>query len=156
MLFRSIFITGLIILLAGPSSAQTKLHFTKKEMRTKPVWIEMIKDERTNYFEVIKAFEIYFTTHRFPVMEEEEMAKNEKLKERIEKSEAKFKKKKRNKSEDPNLAQKEKHEEAKLAFEVKKFNHWEMQTRPYVKSDGSIMSADERLKIWQDSKENKQ
>ena len=121
-------------------------------MKKNPVWIEMIKEEHVNYFEAVKAFEIYFSAHPFPVMEEEEMAKNENLKERILKSEAKFKKKKHRTSEEPTASQKEKHEETKLAFEVKKFNHWEMQTRPYVKDDGTIMSAEERVKIWKQSK----
>ena len=112
----------------------------------------MIKSERVNYFEAMNAFELYFTAHKFPVMEEEEMAKNEKLKERILKSEAKFKKKKRKEVLEPNASEKGKHEETKLAFEVKKFNHWEMQTRPFVKEDGSVMSAEERIKIWRESK----
>ena len=154
MFFRKSFFTYAVTLLALSSFAQSKTHFTKREMEKKPVWMEMIKDEHTNYFEALKAFELYFTAHRFPVMEEEEMGKNEKLKQRIEKSEAKFKRKKRSVKEDPSAAQKEKHEEAKLAFEVKKFNHWEMQARPYVKDDGSIMSAEERMKIWKESKAN--
>ena len=135
-------------------SALSQTHYSKREMKKNPVWIGMIKDERSNYFEALKAFELYFTTHKFPVMEEEEMGKNEKLKERIVKSEAKFKKKKHRVAEDRNAAQKEKHEETKLAFEVKRFNHWEMQTRPYVKEDGSIMTAEERMKVWKESKVN--
>ncbi len=130
-------------------------HYSKKEMTKNPVWIKMIEDEHANYFEALKAFELYFTTHRFPTMEEEEMGKNERLKERIERSEKKYEKKKRKHRENPSDAQKEKHEETKLAFEVKKFNHWEMQTRPYVKDDGSIMNAEERMKIWNESKGNK-
>jgi hypothetical protein len=152
MAFRKNFFTALFTLFALASFAQTKTHYTKTEMKKNPVWIEMINDEHVNYFEALKAFELYFATHRFPVMEEEEMGKNEKLKERIEKSEAKYKKKKRKIKADPDAAQKEKHEEAKLAFEVKKFNHWEMQTRPYAKNDGSIMSAEERMKIWKESR----
>ena len=145
---KIIFTLGFLLAAISSTHAQAKIHFTKTEMKKKPVWIEMIKNEKVNYFEVLKAFELYFTAHKFPVMEEEEMGKNEKLKERIEKSEAKFKKKKHKVVEEANALQKEKHEETKLAFEAKKFNHWEMQTRPYVKSDGSIMSAEERMAIW--------
>src|SRR5436853_439928 len=130
--------------------SQSASHFTAKEMKKTPVWIKMMDDEHTNYFEALKAFELYFTTHKFPTMEEEEMAKNDKLKERIEKSEAKYKKKKPKYREAPGESQKEKHEETRLAFEVKKFNHWEMQTRPYVKDDGSIMNIEERMKIWKE------
>jgi hypothetical protein len=139
---------ALFISLAAISQKQ----YSKTEMKKNPVWIKMIDDEHVNYFEALKAFELYFTTHKFPTMEEEEMGKNEKLKERIERSEKKYAKKARKRKENPSEPQKEKHEEAKLAFEVKKFNHWEMQTRPYVKDDGSIMSAEERMKIWKESK----
>src|SRR4051812_10691941 len=111
MSFRKTFFSALLTLLAFYSFAQTKTHYTKTEMKKNPVWIAMISDDHVNYFEALKAFELYFTTHPFPVMEEEEMAKNEKLKARIEKSEARFKKKKRKVKEDPNAAQKEKHEE---------------------------------------------
>ena len=149
---RKIFILFLFVSVALSSFAQTRTHFTNREMKKNPVWIEIIKDERANYFEALKAFELFFTTHRFPVMEEEEMGKNERLKQRIEKSEAKLKKKEHRIEEEPNLSQKEKHGETELAFEVKKFNHWEMQTRPYVKDDGSIMSAEERIKIWKEQK----
>ncbi len=151
MLSRRFFLLFSSLFLVGLSFAQSTNHFTKREMKNKPVWIEMIKDEQTNYFAAVRAFELYFTKHPFPVMEEEEMGRNEKLKERIEKNEAKFKKKKRKVNEDPNAIQKEKHEEAKMAFEVKRFKHWEMQTRPYVKNDGSIMGTEERMKIWKES-----
>ena len=143
------FVFALTVFTAFP---QTKNHFTKKEMKKNPVWIEMITDEHVNYFEALKAFELYFTAHKFPVMEEEEMARNEKLKERILKSEAKYKKKKRKEIIEPNESEKEKHEEVKLAFEVKRFEHWEMQTRPFVKEDGTIMSAEEQMKVWKESK----
>ena len=150
MFYKKVLFLFLIIFVAHSAFAQTR--YSKRDMKKNPVWIEMIKDERANYFEALKAFELYFTTHAFPVMEEEEMGKNEKLKERIEKSEAKRKKKKHKVEEEPTISQKEKHEETELAFEVKKFNHWEMQTRPYVKDDGSIMSAEERMKIWNEQK----
>lgn len=136
----------LILILPASLFGQTK--FTKRQMKKQPVWIQMIKNEQANYFDALKAFELYFTAHPFPVIEEEEMGKNENLKERIEKSEARFKKRHRKVKQDPGTLQQEKHEEAKLAFEVKRFNRWEMKTRPYVKNDGSIMSAEERMAIW--------
>lgn len=152
MAFRKTVIIFIFLLMGFAAFPQAKSHFTKKEMKKKPLWIEMQNDEHVNYFEALKAFELYFTDHKFPVMEEEEMAHNEKLKERILKSEAKYKRKKRKEIIEPNESEKEKHEETKLAFEVKRFEHWEMQTRPFVKEDGSIMSADEQMKVWKESK----
>lgn len=152
MPLRTVFLAFVFMLLAGSAFSQAKTHFTKKEMKKNPVWIQMITGENVNYFEAVKAFELYFTTHRFPVMEEEEMAKNENLKERILKSEKKYKKRKRKEVTEPGESEKEKHEEKKLAFEVKRFNHWEMKTRPYVKEDGSIMTAEEQVKAWKESK----
>ncbi|MCX6198731.1 MAG: hypothetical protein NTY88_05860 [Bacteroidetes bacterium] len=152
MILRKIILVFVFMLTAFTAFPQAKNHFSKKEMKKSPVWIAMIKDEHVNYFEALKAFELYFTTHKFPVMEEEEMARNEKLKERILKSEAKYKKKKRKEMIEPNALEKDKHEQTKLAFEVKRFNHWEMQTRPFVKEDGTVMSAEEQMKVWKESK----
>lgn len=140
--------TSALCLLLLPSTLFSQAKFTKRQMKKQPVWIGMIKSEQVNYFDALKAFELYFTTHKFPVMEEEEMGKNELLKERIEKSEARYKKRHRKVKQDPGVLQQEEHEEAKLAFEVKRFNHWEMKTRPYVKNDGTVMSAEERIAIW--------
>lgn len=154
MRFKKNILLSLFTVIGLFCSAQTKTHYTKAEMKRNAVWIEMIKSENVNYFEALKAFELYFTKHKYPVMEEEEMGKNTRLIERIEKHQKKLAKKKHKVSTDPTEREKEKHEKTKLAFEVKKFNHWEMQTRPYVKEDGTIMSTEERMAIWKNQKGN--
>ena len=150
MHFLKYFLLLVLVFMAVSLFAQTQ--YTKREMKKKPVWMEMIKDEKANYFESLKAFELYFTKHKYPVMEEEEMGKNTHLIERIEKHQKKLAKRKHKVSTNPTEREREKHEETKLAFEVKRFNHWEMQTRPYVKEDGSVMSTEERMKIWNEQK----
>lgn len=151
MRIRTLVTSLLLWLGCGLLFSQPPAHYSKREMKKNPVWIEMIKSEQVNYFKALQAFELYFTKHPFPVMEEEEMAVNENLKERIEKAEKKYVHKHRKHKAEPTKTGKEKDEEAKLAFEVKRFNRWEMKVKPYVKNDGSIMSTEDRMNIWKQS-----
>ena len=107
-----------------------------------PYWIEMINDPNVNYFEAIKAYETFWQ-HRKKPMEENEMIGQDK---RSSEKETVFQRW---------FGSKRKREEAenrKYALDVKKFEHWKMMVKPYVQEDGSILSAEERLKLWKEGK----
>ena len=44
--------------------------------------------------------------------------------------------------------QQEERELEALAFEIKKFRRWLIQTEPYIHDDGSIMSTEEKLALY--------
>jgi len=97
----------------------------------KPVWIQMIDDEHINYFEALKAFEMYWTTHTKPEGESDmDIKQSEKNKKRFSKRELR-----------------EAREEASMRMKIKKFDWWKNKMEPFVKEDGSIMTPDERKKL---------
>lgn len=62
-----------------------------QEPRTYPVWIEMMSDPAANYFDAVKAFELYWQDKMKPLEEDE--AENKKSSNRsTEKQERKYKK----------------------------------------------------------------
>ncbi len=115
-------------------SAQPKV-FSDKDYTKNPLWIEMIKDTTTNFFEVEKAYKLYFSVHKKPAGEHEiigEKDKNDKFPT----------KKERKKLEQEN----------KMRIEVKKYEHWHDMMLPYVQQNGHILTPSERLKIWAQQK----
>ncbi len=50
--------------------------------------------------------------------------------------------------------EKEEEEIRKYALDVKKFEHWKLVVKPYVQTDGRILNADEKLKLWQEQRSN--
>jgi len=57
-------------LVAGTANAKT---YSDKDYARKPVWIEMIKDTSANYFEVQKAYKLYFENHEKPATEQDQI-----------------------------------------------------------------------------------
>ena len=91
----------------------------------------MMNDEDVNYFEAIKAFDLYWTTHSKPEGESDmDIKQTEKNKKRFSKREIK-----------------EAREEASMRMNIKKFDWWKNKMEPFVKEDGTIMNADERRKL---------
>jgi len=106
--------------------------------QAKPRWIKSMDDSKANYFKAVKSFDRYWKKHLLPNEEEE----NPKEKERQIKDPRPwivkiFQSKER--------AQEKSNE---LLIQYKNFNKWKFEMLPYVKSDGSIMSTEERLDAW--------
>jgi hypothetical protein len=107
----------------------------------KPAWARMMNSEHANYFKAVKKYDRYWQKH-FTPGEEEEHENAQKLKDESE--------------HDPRpllvrIFQSEergKENSQKLCVEYKGFKKWKMEMLPYVKSDGSIMTPDERVAAW--------
>ena len=106
-----------------------------------PLWIEMMEDTLTNYFEAQKAFETYWKSRPLPVEEEDIIGhtawKAEDRKSWLQKI---FTTKKERKEQESEL----------LAFQFKKFKNWERAMQPYVQDDGSILTPTQRIAIWRE------
>ncbi|MCX6290246.1 MAG: hypothetical protein NT126_00600 [Bacteroidetes bacterium] len=111
-----------------------------------PYWIAMMGDTTTNYFETLKAFNLFWKSRTKPVEEEEiigqEHGNKEKRKNSLEKL---FQ----------SRAEKEREESEQYAFQYKKFRNWLRATLPYVESNGYILTPSERLRIWEQQKSSK-
>ena len=132
----------LLLLIYGKIFSQTVSE--KKDYLKNPVWIQMMDDSTTNYFEAEKAFNEYWSIR--PVPSEE----NKIIGERHQKNEKKggflgFKTKKEKLQE----------ESEKYAFQYKKFKRWQLLNLPYVQPDGRILTTTERLKIFEEIQKTK-
>lgn len=133
---------ALLLLLAISASTKAQSnHYTKAELEKSPLWISMMEDTLTNFFEAQHAFQTYWSIRPQPI-EEDEILGHTELKEAERKSwlQKIF------------FAKKEQREkEAELySFEYKKFKYWERATQPYVQDDGSILTPAQRIAIWKE------
>ena len=125
-----------VILFAGYISyGQQANGYTDKDYARSPVWIKMIKDTTTNFFEAEKAFKIYFQHHEKPGGEHDVIGEHAKQEKNISKREMR-----KMQAED------------RMRMEVKRYLHWRDKMAPYVQADGSILTPSQRLKIWRDGK----
>jgi hypothetical protein len=121
------------------ATAQTDVN-KEKLYAKQPLWIDMMEDEKSNFFEVEKAYKIYWEHHEEPEGEHDvigEYQEREKI---------------------PSRRKQRKIEaESKMRMAMRKYNWWHEQTLPFVQGDGRILTAEERLKIWEaNKKQNKQ
>lgn len=107
-------------------------------LEAKPRWVKMMDKSTANYFKAVKRYERYWERHFLPNSKEEhEGSKKEQLTDprpwivQLVQSEEKAREKSN-----------------KLSMEFKKFRKWKLEMLPYVKSDGKIMSPEERLEAW--------
>lgn len=108
---------------------------SEAEYASNPYWITMMNDEHVNYFEACKAFDLFWANREKPVAENDLFSAEEHEKENPTFIQSKF--------QDQN-------EEIKnLNFEYKKFIHWKSYVESFVKEDGTIMNASERIELWQ-------
>lgn len=126
----------LLLFTAIQSFAQEQNRIYKK----KPVWVDMMDDENVNYYEALKAYDTFWQYHEKPENEEGDWMPEGK-------DYFQEKEKKRSKRQLKELQMLE-----ELRYEVKRFEFWKRESEPYVQEDGSILSMDERIKIWQNAK----
>lgn len=110
--------------------------------RRNPAWITMMEDSNANYFVAVRAFELYWENHQRP-MEKDELLKEEYKEEREQKHFAR------------NLFRKQQPGARELAEAYKRFEFWRMNAQPYVQPDGTILTKDEQLRIWQQERNRK-
>jgi hypothetical protein len=109
-----------------------------KLYRTDPVWINMLDDTTANYFEVQKAFALFWEGKPLPEEEEEVIGEKGRLKNNLI-----------NRLFNARELKEQALREA-YAFDYKRYRRWLIKMEPYVKEDGSIMTPSERLQLWKD------
>lgn len=125
--------------LACICTAQSQDQTKKKTNYSKdPHWINMMKDPNVNYHEACKAFNEFWKERGRPEEEGEsqegEHSKRSFLK-RVLKSDEKLRE-----------------ENMQYAFHYKSFIRWKYLVEPFVQPDGSILSLEEQLKIWENAR----
>ena len=128
MIKKLLLITLLFTAITG--YGQTK-NPTDKDFAKQPLWIQMIDIEGVSFTETVKAFEIYWQNHIMPDDEGDRyIGKGDQKKKKLTKKELK-----------------EGREAAAMRFQIKRYEHWKIKNEPFVKEDGHIMTAAERLKF---------
>lgn len=138
--FKTSIITFMILVnytLLFSQNNKKSLNYTKH-----PYWIEMIKDPKANYFETVKAYDLFWSKRKQP-KEEDEIIGQSKTAESKKTFLAKWFKSKEEREEE---------EIRKYALDVKKYKHWKLKVKPYVQEDGSILDAEQKLNIWEEQK----
>jgi hypothetical protein len=103
----------------------------------KPQWVKMMDDPQVNYFTAKKEFENFWKNKERPTEEKETFGN--------------FQTKKETKVKAAKTA-----DAQKYSFEYKKFLNWQREIAPYVQPDGHILSVEERIKIWEQEKKNRE
>jgi hypothetical protein len=103
---------------------------------SEPVWKDMLDDPNANYFEVQRAFTLFWENRELPLDEDDIIGESRKLKNNL-----------LNRTFNSKELKAQMEREA-LAFDCKKYRWWLLKTEPFIHEDGSIMTTEERLEIW--------
>ena len=134
----------LIVLFALVTSLNAQnIRYSKSELEKSPVWIGMMEDTLTNFYDAQRAFETYWSIRPKPIEEEEIIGHSElKAEERKNRLFKIFALKKERREQEAEL----------YAFEYKKFKNWERANLPYVQDDGSILTPSQRISILKEQR----
>ncbi len=130
----------LYCLLPAKTQAQKSARYYERH----PAWIAMMDDSTTNYFEAVKAFDLYWKDKERP-LEEEELMENggANTVEKVGES------KRDKKEEHEHLAWKNDEEHMQMAFYYKRFMDWKLEAEAFVQSNGHVLTLYERRMIWE-------
>lgn len=125
-----------IILFANDAYSQNQT-----DNREAQLWIQIMQQDGGNYFEALASFEAFWENKQKPVEEDELFKADE-----AEKSSPTFISEKKAAPQS---------DAVKYAFEYKKFKHWQNKVLPFVQADGRILTKQEQLEIWQQSRQSR-
>ncbi len=109
-----------------------------RSLKQYPFWIEMMDDTTSNFYEVQRAFTLYWTDRELPLEEDQILGMKGATEEEKEHKESWIKRL---------FGKKRSYDENEMAFALKKFRHWSILTEPWVQDDGRILYPSERKHI---------
>jgi hypothetical protein len=133
-------LTLLLIPFFQEVSAQTN---TNSQSSKLPSWVAMIDDPNTNYYEAIRAFDLYWSNKIKPKGDTQMMREMEsgiKTNSNLEDSLGRM-----------SVAEKAEYE--LIRYHYKRFKDWRFEVKPFVQEDGRILSMNERIQIWNKQQE---
>jgi hypothetical protein len=136
---RIVTVIGLLLFISFAGLAQS----SKGKSIPTPDWVKAIDDPNTNYYNAIKQYEAFWKTHEKPADEEELMSKGTEAVKKDVKA----------------MSKREVRHQRELdyyRYQCKRFENWVRENKAYIQKDGHILSADERLKQWQQSQKERQ
>ena len=123
-----------------------KTNYSNREMRRQPLWISLMKDSTTNYYETIRAFREFWKDRVLPKEPfDEGFDQFEREVGLITEQETE----KDREREERNASAKKRAESNFYAADVRAFKGWLQDIKPWVRADGSILTLSEREAIVQ-------
>lgn len=135
----NIAVTAMLLLIACASFSQSKKTTGTIDYKKEPVWIKMMEDPSVNYYEAVKAFDLFWEGKIEPEEEGELITEG-----KISTAQADSLRAAR-----ASWTQVERNNYENLKYQFKRFKDWKRTVYPFVQSDGRILSEQERLEIWQ-------
>ncbi|MBK7966453.1 MAG: hypothetical protein IPK10_15025 [Bacteroidetes bacterium] len=139
MNLRTILYPLLLLCFFNSANAQEKKTASRSDDKTNPNWITLMQDPQVNYYEAVKAFEVYWEGKIEPEEEEELISEG-----KITTAEADSFRTVR-----ASWTQVQRNEYENIKYQFKRFKDWKRTVFPFVQSDGRILSEQERLEIFQ-------
>ena len=147
-LFLSLVFTVFFIAIVQAQSQSNN----KANDSTEPAWVKMIDDPNVNYYVAIQTYTDYWKQHSKPSGEEEEGSEGDQnFKERQRKINKEIKKDKDRKLSEVEL--KIQNDKVVMKYQVKRFEQWAREVKPFVQEDGRILTDKERMEIWNKQQE---
>lgn len=106
------------------------------------VWVKMMEDPNVNYYAAVKAYNEYWKTHPKPEDPEDRLKGHDKDRDKDE-------------EERPTLSPEQKRLQDRLIYQIKRFETWMHEEKPFVQDDGHILTEQERKEMWQKEQEEK-
>ena len=132
-----------IVILLMISSHSHAQNVSKPKAIKVPGWVNAMNDPDANYYKAIKDYEDFWKGKEKPLDEEHLMNKGkEEVKEHVR-----------------SLSKKEIKQQRLTdyyRYQCKRFENWVRVNKPYVQSDGHILTADDRLKLWEQTQKDRQ
>lgn len=120
--------------------------YNKADYKDHPVWIKMMDDPNVNYYEAVEAYETYMKAHQLTGEQEEEEMLSADPKKREEYQREMKRENKKIKTDQQRQALVERDQ---LNYQIKRFKGWMQEVKPFVQENGHILTAEERMVIWQ-------
>ncbi len=131
----------ILLLFVGVAQAQNKAR--KVNYKKEPAWIQMMDDPKANFYETVKAFRTYYKERPLP-KEPNEVEGEDDFEKQIGLEEENGKKSKRELERE---ARKINPKDIVYTAEVRAFRGWYYGVKPWVRTDGSIISKEEQQAI---------
>lgn len=130
---------GVFLMKISNTQAQTTKYLAE-DYKNKPLWIDMMEDTTANYYEAIKAFDIYWVGRLKPMEEEDIISEIMSKKEEHERE--------KNERKIAKLKPAQRAEFDRMKYETKRFENWKREVFPFVQESGRILTPYERQEIW--------
>lgn len=124
---------------------------------TMPLWVKMMDDSAVNYYQAIEVFERYWKSNRKPKGESEEMEAAEGKGRDIsgmEREEAE--KRRKNRRRESKLPLQSTEVQEYLKYQMKRFENWALEVKPWVQENGHILTFHERQMMHEKQKQGNQ